>query len=204
MLRTHAPRRLRAHATTPRGLQKHLRLQEIAEACHLPCLYLVDSGGANLPRQVRRRRQCVATAAARMHVHRGAPSCRALALRDVLHSLLSCCCRLLCCNQLVCNPQADVFPDRDHFGEPCQHTWTADRVSDTRPMHTAALLSPLRPADRLFACPWPAPVAADAAAAAAPCVQAASFSTKRACQPSASPRLRWCLAAAPLAAHTCR
>lgn len=43
-------------------LQKHLRLQEIAEACRLPCLYLVDSGGANLPRQ------------------------------------------------------ADVFPDRDHFG----------------------------------------------------------------------------------------
>lgn len=43
-------------------LQKHLRLQEIAEACKLPCLYLVDSGGANLPRQ------------------------------------------------------ADVFPDRDHFG----------------------------------------------------------------------------------------
>lgn len=42
--------------------QKHLRLQEIAEACKLPCLYLVDSGGANLPRQ------------------------------------------------------ADVFPDRDHFG----------------------------------------------------------------------------------------
>lgn len=44
------------------SLQKHLRLQEIAEACKLPCLYLVDSGGANLPRQ------------------------------------------------------ADVFPDRDHFG----------------------------------------------------------------------------------------
>jgi 3-methylcrotonyl-CoA carboxylase beta subunit len=34
----------------------------VAEACKLPCLYLVDSGGANLPRQ------------------------------------------------------ADVFPDRDHFG----------------------------------------------------------------------------------------
>ena len=37
-------------------------MQEIAAACRLPCLYLVDSGGANLPRQ------------------------------------------------------ADVFPDRDHFG----------------------------------------------------------------------------------------
>jgi hypothetical protein len=43
-------------------LQKHLRMQEIAMACRLPCVYLVDSGGANLPRQ------------------------------------------------------ADVFPDRDHFG----------------------------------------------------------------------------------------
>ena len=42
--------------------QKHLRLQEIAERCRLPCVYFVDSGGANLPRQ------------------------------------------------------ADVFPDRDHFG----------------------------------------------------------------------------------------
>lgn len=43
-------------------LQKHLRLQEVAQRCRLPCVYLVDSGGANLPRQ------------------------------------------------------ADVFPDRDHFG----------------------------------------------------------------------------------------
>ncbi len=42
--------------------QKHLRLQEVAEQCGLPCVYFVDSGGANLPRQ------------------------------------------------------ADVFPDRDHFG----------------------------------------------------------------------------------------
>lgn len=42
--------------------QKHLRLQEIAAACLIPCVYIVDSGGANLPRQ------------------------------------------------------ADVFPDRDHFG----------------------------------------------------------------------------------------
>eukprot|EP00775_Hariotina_reticulata_P005920 gene5920-6160_t len=35
----------------PITVKKHLRLQEIAEACRLPCLYLVDSGGANLPRQ---------------------------------------------------------------------------------------------------------------------------------------------------------
>ncbi|GLI69067.1 hypothetical protein VaNZ11_013611, partial [Volvox africanus] len=46
----------------PITVKKHLRLQEVAAQCRLPCLYLVDSGGANLPRQ------------------------------------------------------ADVFPDRDHFG----------------------------------------------------------------------------------------
>eukprot|EP00271_Cylindrocystis_brebissonii_P018327 TRINITY_DN5126_c0_g1_i2.p1 TRINITY_DN5126_c0_g1~~TRINITY_DN5126_c0_g1_i2.p1 ORF type:complete len:444 (-),score=114.60 TRINITY_DN5126_c0_g1_i2:1742-3073(-) len=46
----------------PITVKKHLRAQEIAAQCALPCIYLVDSGGANLPRQ------------------------------------------------------ADVFPDRDHFG----------------------------------------------------------------------------------------
>ncbi len=46
----------------PLTVKKHLRAQEIAEANRLPCIYLVDSGGANLPNQ------------------------------------------------------ADVFPDRDHFG----------------------------------------------------------------------------------------
>lgn len=35
----------------PLTVKKHLRAQEIAERCHLPCIYLVDSGGANLPRQ---------------------------------------------------------------------------------------------------------------------------------------------------------
>lgn len=35
----------------PTTVKKHLRAQEIAEACRLPCIYLVDSGGANLPRQ---------------------------------------------------------------------------------------------------------------------------------------------------------
>jgi len=35
----------------PITVQKHLRAQEIAEANRLPCLYLVDSGGANLPNQ---------------------------------------------------------------------------------------------------------------------------------------------------------
>lgn len=46
----------------PMTVKKHLRAQEIAEENHLPCIYLVDSGGANL------------------------------------------------------NNQAEVFPDRDHFG----------------------------------------------------------------------------------------
>ena len=35
----------------PLTVKKHLRAQEIAEDCHLPCVYLVDSGGANLPNQ---------------------------------------------------------------------------------------------------------------------------------------------------------
>lgn len=46
----------------PVTIKKHLRAQEIAKECRLPCIYLVDSGGAHLPEQ------------------------------------------------------ADVFPDRDHFG----------------------------------------------------------------------------------------
>ncbi len=46
----------------PLTVKKHLRAQEIAQDNHLPCIYLVDSGGANLPYQ------------------------------------------------------ADIFPDRDHFG----------------------------------------------------------------------------------------
>ena len=35
----------------PITVKKHLRAQEIAEECSLPCIYLVDSGGANLPNQ---------------------------------------------------------------------------------------------------------------------------------------------------------
>ena len=35
----------------PMTVKKHLRAQEIAEQNHLPCIYLVDSGGAFLPRQ---------------------------------------------------------------------------------------------------------------------------------------------------------
>ncbi len=35
----------------PITVKKHLRAQEIAAQNHLPCVYLVDSGGANLPNQ---------------------------------------------------------------------------------------------------------------------------------------------------------
>ena len=35
----------------PLTVKKHLRAQEIAEQNNLPCIYLVDSGGANLPQQ---------------------------------------------------------------------------------------------------------------------------------------------------------
>lgn len=35
----------------PVTVKKQLRAQEIAEENRLPCIYLVDSGGANLPRQ---------------------------------------------------------------------------------------------------------------------------------------------------------
>lgn len=35
----------------PITVKKHLRAQEIARENHLPCIYLVDSGGANLPNQ---------------------------------------------------------------------------------------------------------------------------------------------------------
>ncbi|WP_277395493.1 carboxyl transferase domain-containing protein, partial [Pseudomonas viridiflava] len=35
----------------PLTVKKHLRAQAIAQQNRLPCIYLVDSGGANLPRQ---------------------------------------------------------------------------------------------------------------------------------------------------------
>ncbi|XP_032519962.2 probable methylcrotonoyl-CoA carboxylase beta chain, mitochondrial [Danaus plexippus] len=35
----------------PMTIKKHLRAQEIAKECRLPCIYLVDSGGAHLPDQ---------------------------------------------------------------------------------------------------------------------------------------------------------
>ena len=44
-------RRSRAAPTIPMTVKKHLRAQEIARENRLPCIYLVDSGGANLPNQ---------------------------------------------------------------------------------------------------------------------------------------------------------
>jgi 3-methylcrotonyl-CoA carboxylase beta subunit len=35
----------------PMSVKKHLRAQEVAQQNHLTCIYLVDSGGANLPNQ---------------------------------------------------------------------------------------------------------------------------------------------------------
>ena len=35
----------------PMTVKKHLRVQEVAQQNQLPCIYLVDSGGANLPNQ---------------------------------------------------------------------------------------------------------------------------------------------------------
>ncbi|MFE8071721.1 carboxyl transferase domain-containing protein [Marinobacteraceae bacterium S3BR75-40.1] len=35
----------------PLTVKKHIRAQTVAEENHLPCIYLVDSGGANLPEQ---------------------------------------------------------------------------------------------------------------------------------------------------------
>ncbi len=35
----------------PMTVKKHVRAQEVAQQNHLPCIYLVDSGGANLPNQ---------------------------------------------------------------------------------------------------------------------------------------------------------
>jgi len=42
---------IKGGAYYPMTVKKHLRAQEIAEQNHLPCIYLVDSGGAFLPLQ---------------------------------------------------------------------------------------------------------------------------------------------------------
>src|SRR5580704_1533643 len=67
----------------PMTVKKHLRAQEVAEQNHLPCIYLVDSGGAFLPLQ------------------------------------------------------ADVFPDRDHFG---RIFYNQARMSSKRIAQIAAVM----------------------------------------------------------------
>ena len=42
---------IKGGAYYPMTVKKHLRAQEIARENRLPCVYLVDSGGANLPHQ---------------------------------------------------------------------------------------------------------------------------------------------------------
>lgn len=42
---------VKAGSYYPISVKKHLRAQEIAEQNNLPCIYLVDSAGANLPHQ---------------------------------------------------------------------------------------------------------------------------------------------------------
>lgn len=42
---------VKAGSYYPITVKKHLRAQEIAEQSNLPCIYLVDSAGANLPHQ---------------------------------------------------------------------------------------------------------------------------------------------------------
>src|ERR1700691_4002288 len=42
---------IKGGAYYPMTVKKHLRAQEVALENHLPCVYLVDSGGANLPHQ---------------------------------------------------------------------------------------------------------------------------------------------------------
>ncbi|MCX7816287.1 MAG: hypothetical protein N2317_02080 [Syntrophales bacterium] len=44
--------RLAAGTYFPITLKKHMRAQAIAERCRLPCIYIADSGGINLPFQV--------------------------------------------------------------------------------------------------------------------------------------------------------
>ena len=77
----------------PLTVKKHLRAQEVAEQNHLPCVYLVDSGGAFLPLQ------------------------------------------------------ADVFPDRDHFG---RIFFNQARLSARNIPQVAVVMDPAPQAVRTF------------------------------------------------------
>lgn len=103
----------------PVTVKKHLRLQEIAQRCRLPCVYLVDSGtgvsacqdAAFLSLHCMRIRACVRRARC--------PTCirAAQAAHPALQALWAHQAGSPCCAGGANLPrQADVFPDRDHFG----------------------------------------------------------------------------------------
>ena len=71
-------RRSRAAPTIPMTVKKHLRAQEIARENRLPCIYLVDSGGA-LP--ARARTTCSPTASTSAASSTTRPTCRPPASR---------------------------------------------------------------------------------------------------------------------------
>jgi 3-methylcrotonyl-CoA carboxylase beta subunit len=48
---THGKKTVKGGTYFPITVKKHLRAQEIALENDLPCIYLVDSGGAYLPKQ---------------------------------------------------------------------------------------------------------------------------------------------------------
>ena len=61
----------------PMTVKKHLRAQEIADQNHLPCIYLVDSGGAFLPGRTR----CFPIATISVASSTTRPTCRPRASR---------------------------------------------------------------------------------------------------------------------------
>lgn len=79
----------------PITVKKHLRAQEIALQNRLPCIYLVDSGGANLPRQV------IFFAYFILYLYLLTNSSFFFATSFVIYLYLI---------------KADIFADRDHFG----------------------------------------------------------------------------------------
>jgi 3-methylcrotonyl-CoA carboxylase beta subunit len=58
----------------PMTVKKHLRAQEIAEQNRLPCIYLVDAGGANLPEPGRGLPPTATISAASSSTRRACPS----------------------------------------------------------------------------------------------------------------------------------
>ena len=120
--RTHAMPAVKGGTYYPITVKKHLRLQEVAQRCRLPCVYLVDSGGwvgviAALPSAMQLR--CANAASTGC----GCPlafACTPLPWTTgvQLASSRSPPGPLPACHTGGANlpRQADVFPDREHFG----------------------------------------------------------------------------------------